>query len=52
MEKWLIILALWCMPSVVLVAASLSWHRHKAQLRIRQLRLDEMFAHGAHHQHA
>jgi hypothetical protein len=51
MDKWLIILAVWCMPSVALVAA-VSWHRYKAQLRIRRLHLDEMFAHGAQHRHA
>jgi len=49
MEKALIILALWCLPSALLVAIAV-WHRHKANLLIRRLHLDAMFAHA--HQHA
>ena len=47
MDKALIILALWCLPSALLVAIEV-WHRYKANLRIRRLHLDEMFAHGQH----
>jgi hypothetical protein len=50
MEKVLIILALWCLPSALLVAIEI-WHRYKANLLIRRLHLDEMVA-QAHGQHA
>lgn len=41
------ILFVWCIPSLVLVA-SVTWHRYKAQLRIRQLHLDVLFQHRQH----
>ena len=50
MDKALIILALWCLPSALLVALEV-WHRYKANLLIRRLHLDAMFAH-AHGQFA
>jgi hypothetical protein len=47
MGQFALIMVVWWVPSLVLIAA-VTWHRHKAQLRIRRLRLDELF----HHQHA
>jgi hypothetical protein len=48
MEKVLLILALWCVPSMLLVAVRV-WHLHKAELRVRQLHLDDMVAHAHAH---
>jgi len=47
MDKMLLVLTLWCTPSALLVACA-SWQRHKAQLRIKALHLDEVFSHRAH----
>ncbi len=53
MDKVLLILALWCVPSVLLVGVRL-WHMHKATLRLKQLRLHVMLsqARHAHERHA
>jgi len=47
MDKMLLVLTLWCTPSALLVACA-SWQRHKAQLRIKALHLDEVFSHHVH----
>jgi hypothetical protein len=51
MRTVLLILALWCVPSVLLVGVRL-WHLQKATLRLRQLRLDLMLSHTHHQRHA
>ena len=43
MGKVSVLIMVWCIPSLVVVAMML-WHRRKAQARVRQLGLDEIFS--------
>ena len=47
MHTVLLILALWCVPSILLVAVRV-WHVYKANIRVHELHLDAMFAQARH----
>jgi hypothetical protein len=42
-ESLALMIVLWCTPSLALVAIA-AWHLYRAQLRVRELHLDVVFA--------